>query len=102
MDSNPNNVIYFKDNEILTVDMNLLKAKSLKKVPDQIYSVVLNDKSDSFISVRKSSKETTKHIKVTFHQPDHHFGYQEHVILDKDEQLKKIISAFTLLRMAEM
>ncbi|MGM0803966.1 MAG: hypothetical protein ACQET8_04455 [Bacillota bacterium] len=89
MDSNPNNVIYFKDNEILTVDMNLLKVKSLKKVPDQIYSVVLNDKSDSFISVRKSSKETTKHIKVTFHQPDHNFGYQEHVILDKDEQIKE-------------
>ncbi|MED1865295.1 hypothetical protein P4V41_17655 [Fictibacillus nanhaiensis] len=87
LDSNPNNIIYFKENEILAVEMDSWKVKSLKKVPEQIYSVVLNDKSDSFISVRKSSKETTKQVKVTFYQPVDQFGYKEHVILDKEEQI---------------
>ncbi|MBH0164988.1 hypothetical protein IHV12_08660 [Fictibacillus sp. 7GRE50] len=89
MDSNPNNIIYFKENEILAVDKSSWSVQSLKKVPEQIYSVVLNDKSDSFISVRKSSKETTKQVKVTFYKPDNQFdsGFKEYIILDIDEQI---------------
>ncbi|WP_137790217.1 hypothetical protein [Bacillus sp. E(2018)] len=87
MDSNSNNIIYFKENEILTLDKSSWSVQSLKKVPEQIYSIVLNDTSDSFISVLKSSKPTSKQVKVTFYKPDNKNSYKEHVILDKEEPI---------------
>jgi hypothetical protein len=91
MDSNPNNIIYFKENEILTVDKSSWSVQSLKKLPEQIYSIVLNDTSDSFISVGKTSKQSSKQVKVTFHQPDNQSdsGFKEYIILDKDEQIQE-------------
>ncbi|MET3729388.1 hypothetical protein ABID52_002969 [Fictibacillus halophilus] len=87
MDSNPNNIIYFKENEILTIDISSWSVHSIMKVPEQVYSTVLNDTSDSFISVVKSSKQTTKQVKVTFHKPDNKRSYKEQIILDQEEQI---------------
>ncbi|MQR97138.1 hypothetical protein [Fictibacillus phosphorivorans] len=89
MDSNPKKIIYFKENEILSVDRSSWSVRSLKKMPEQIYSIVLNDTSDSFLSVVKSAKQTSKQLKVTYHQLESQKVLREHVILDKDEQINE-------------
>ncbi|MBN3554604.1 hypothetical protein JYA63_10030 [Fictibacillus nanhaiensis] len=89
MDSNPNNIIYFKEKEILSVDKSSWSVRSIKKVTEQIYSIVLNDTSDSFLSVVKSANQTSKQLKVTYHQTESQSVLREHIILDKEEQINE-------------
>ncbi|KZE69003.1 hypothetical protein AWM68_01685 [Fictibacillus phosphorivorans] len=88
MDSNPNNIIYFKEHELFKVNIGYWDVQPIKKVDEQLKSVALNSQSNSFISVGIHSSPT-KQVKAMFYESDNQSHYKSRLILDKDEALNE-------------
>ncbi|MDM5317356.1 hypothetical protein QUF49_15200 [Fictibacillus sp. b24] len=88
IDSNQNNIIYFKENEILKVNIGSWDVKSIDIVDERLKSIALNSQSDSFMTTGITSAQS-KNVKVIFYEADSRSGYRTHLILNKDEALNE-------------
>jgi hypothetical protein len=85
MDANQTKIIYFKEHEILSVEPGKWTITSIDKVEERLEAVVVNDKSQSFLSSGVIVGDTKKANAVFYQFKES--AYKKHEILNKDELL---------------
>jgi hypothetical protein len=87
MDANQKKIIYFKEHEILSVEPGSWTIKSIDKVEERLEAVVVNDKSQSFLSSGIIVGDN-KRAKAIFYQFKES-SYKKHEVINKDELISQ-------------